>query len=70
MNWVLFWVLLGLFVFNFIGVAIYHYEWKRDNNGEWKNNKGFWKWTICLLLFGIAYVVLRVLIFLRGLFAN
>ena len=76
MNWVVFGVLLGLAVFNLLGVGMYHYEYRQDNNKyeKYKNrnvlkDKSFWTWTICLLLFGIAYVVLRFILFLKGLFA-
>lgn len=77
MNWVLFGVLLGFGLFNLLGVGLYHYEYRKENNmyekyasrnalTDWN---GFWKWTICLLLFGVAYVVLRLILFFKGLFA-
>lgn len=77
MNWVIFGVLTGLVLFNLLGVGMYHYEYRQDNNKyeKYKNrnalkDKGFWGWTIMLMLFGTAYVVLRVIIFLKGLFGS
>lgn len=70
MNWVVFGVLMGLAIFNLLGVGIYHYEWKHDKYRKDKNwkCKEFITWTIYLLLFGTAYCVLRFILFLKGLF--
>lgn len=68
MNWVVFGVLLGLAVFNLLGVGIWHYEWRNDHKEapqQWKKDKHFWTWTIYLLLVGIAYVVLRAIIWVK-----
>lgn len=77
MNWVIFSVLTGLVLFNLLGVGLYHYEYHKDNmtykkyaNRNALKDKGFWGWTIMLMLFGTAYVILRVIIFLKGLFAS
>lgn len=77
MNWFIFSVLTGLVLFNLLGVGIYHYEYHKDNmtyekyaNRKALKDKEFWSWTIGLLLFGIAYVVLRFILFLKGLFRN
>lgn len=67
MNWVVFGVLLGFALFNLLGVALFHWEWKADFK-DWKTNKHFWTWTVMLLLFGTAYTVLRFILFLKGLF--
>ena len=77
MNWVIFSVLTGLVLFNLLGVGLYHYEYHKDNmtyekyaNRKALKDKSFWTWTIMLVLFGTAYVVLRVIIFLKGLLAS
>ena len=56
---------------------MYHYEYHKDNmtyekyaNRKALKDKEFWSWTVGLLLFGIAYVVLRFILFLKGLFKN
>lgn len=74
MNWVVFGVLLGFAIFNLLGVGIWHYEYRKDNetyekyaNRNALKDKSFWGWTVMLLLFGTAYVVLRFIIFLKGL---
>lgn len=77
MNWVIFSVLTGLVLLNLLGVGLYHYEYHKDNmtyekyaNRKALKDKSFWGWTIMLVLFGTAYVVLRVIIFLKGLLAS
>lgn len=77
MNWVIFSVLVGLVLFNLFGVGLYHYEYHKDNmtyekyaNRKAVKDKSFWSWTVMLMLFGTAYVILRVIIFLKGLFAS
>jgi hypothetical protein len=70
MNWVVFGVLLGLVFFNLLGVGIYHYEYKKDYEripDNWKKDSGFWKWTVYILLFGTAYCVLRLIIWIKDL---
>ena len=77
MNWIIFSVLTSLVLFNLLGVGLYHYEYHKDNmtyekyaNRKALKDKNFWTWTIMLVLFGTAYVVLRVIIFLKGLLAS
>lgn len=77
MNWTLFFILLGFGLFNLLGVGIYHHEYREENkkyekyaNRNALKDKGFWGWTIMLMLFGTAYVVLRFILFLKGLFGN
>ena len=71
MNWVVFSVLTGLVLFNLLGVGIYHYEWKHTpfQYKTWKC-KEFYMWTIYLLLFGTAYCVLRLILWIKGLFGK
>ena len=71
MNWIVFGVLTGLIVFNLLGVGIWHYEYAHETHKViWKKDKSFWVWTVMLLLFGTAYCVLRLILYLRGLFAS
>jgi len=79
MNWVLFWTLLGLAIGNLAGVIWLHIE---DKNGReetrklgidaipWYKDKDFWEFTICLLLFGSCFVVLRLLLIVGGFIKN
>lgn len=58
-DYVVLFVLLGLLLFNLLGVGIWHRQWKLDYPGrDWLHNKDWWKWTVCLLLFGICYVII------------
>lgn len=62
MNWVIFLVLVGLVLFNFLGVGIFHYEWKHGvPHKDWRC-KEFYFWTAYLFFVGIAYVVLKCII--------
>ncbi len=77
MNLVIFSILTGLVLFNLLGVGIYHYEYHKDNmtyekyaNKKALKDKNFWIWTVCLLLFGVAYVVLRFILFLKIYFIS
>ena len=69
MNWVVFCVLLGLVLFNLLGIGIYHYEWRKDstNPDSWKCQQ-FYIWTAYMFLCGIAYCALRLIIWVKGLF--
>ena len=64
MNWVIFSVLVGLVLFNFLGVGIFHYEWKHDAIHKDWHCKEFYIWTAYLFFVGIAYVVLKCIIWL------
>ena len=62
MNWVVFCVLLGLVIFNLLGVGIHHYEWKHAVPYKDWRCKEFYIWTTYLILFGTAYCVLRLIL--------
>lgn len=79
MNWVIFWTLLGLAIGNLAGVIWHHIEDKKDREEKlklgktvtpWKKDKAFWEWTICLMLFGICFVILRLLLIVGGFIKN
>lgn len=62
MNWVVFSVLVGLVLFNFLGIGIYHYEWKHEVPHKDWHCKEFYIWTAYLFFVGIAYVVMKIII--------
>lgn len=63
-------VILGLVILNLVGVGLWHHEYKTEHadRNKWKTDKNFWKWTIYLLLFGTAYSVLRLILYIKSLF--
>lgn len=67
MNWVVFGVLLGLVVFNFLSVGIYHYEWKHAKPYKSWKCKEFYMWTAYLMIFGTAFCVLRLILWIKSL---
>ena len=70
MNWVVFSVLTGLVVFNLLGVGLYHYQWKQEHKaGEWKC-KTFALWTAYLFVVGICYVIIRLGLWIKGLWSK
>jgi hypothetical protein len=70
MNWTVFCILLGFVILNLVGVALWHREYKIEHadRNKWKTDKNFWKWTIYLFLFGTAYSVLRLILYIKSLF--
>ena len=74
MNWVVFGVLVGFAALNLLGVGLYHnfyYNHQKslpeEKRKTWYKDPEFWKWTISLLIFGAAYSLLRLIIWLRSL---
>ena len=67
MNWT-HWLYIAVFALNLVGLALYHYTWKKDEKGEWKNSKEFWFFTVWIILFGTAYLALRGILWLKNLF--
>ena len=65
MNWVVFCVLLGFVIFNLLGVGIHHYEWKHAVPYKDWHCKEFYTWTAYLILFGTAYCVLRLILWIK-----
>lgn len=63
-------VILGLVILNLVGVGLWHHDYKIEHvdRNKWKTDKNFWKWTIYLLLFGTAYSVLRLILYIKSLF--
>lgn len=66
MNWVAFSVVLVVVLFNFLGTGIYHYEWKNDKSKTTWKCKEFYLWTVWLMLFGIAYCILRLILLIKN----
>ena len=61
MDWVIFWVLLGFCIGNLTGFGLWLYEYTHEEHKvKWYKNGKFWLWIFYLLLFGIAYAIIKL----------
>lgn len=68
MNWTVFCILLGFAIGNLIGFGLWLHEYICDTHKvEWYKDGKFWLWFLYILVFGTAYVVLRLVLYIREL---
>lgn len=68
MNWTLFWILLGFGIGNLIGFGLWLYEYIHEKHSvKWYKDGKFWLWFFYTLLFGIAYAVLKLILYIKEL---
>ena len=61
-------ILLGFGIGNLIGFGLWLYEYTHEKHSvKWYKDGKFWLWFFYTLLFGIAYAVLRLILYIKEL---
>lgn len=59
-------ILSGFGIGNLVGFALWLYQYCHESHKtKWYKDFSFWSWEVMTLLFGTAYAVLRLILWLR-----